>query len=252
MLAIEIIKHNVDPAEILNNELNEKLLATLQHFASILRIYNYNVNVYSENSLKKLNEISIEKKLQICSYYENWANWIAPEGEPLPLEDLEKSCLKKALDHYGLKASDEFWQTLEKDQIVEVYGEDMVQLYRSMNFFRITGYSLLDITVFEWYVLWNRPSKAIEETMNDLKEVVASYVPVKKFQIPTQLIRENYNTGLMVEPFTTRAIHAKFLNAGSLLAKDTNAHFAEPKGFICTSTAQVIALGEEASNIQFI
>jgi hypothetical protein len=253
MLAVDLKKHNVDPAEILKDSLNEKLLGTLTRFANILSLYGLPVKVYSENSLKKLNEISVEKKEQINTYFENWISWIDPrDTKPLPIEEIEKSCLRKALAHFGLKASNDFLDTIENNQVVELYGADMVQLYRSLNFFRITGYSLLDMTVFEWYVLWNRPSKAIEDTIADCNKVIGTYVPVVPFKVSGQLIREMHQTGLMVEPFVQRAIHARFRNVGSLMAADDTSLHGTPKGFICTSTAEIIAYGEEATNIQFI
>lgn len=252
MLAVEIQKFDVQPETILNDPLNLKLLETLTRFSNLLKTYNFDVKVYSEKSLKKLNEMPEKRKAEICEYYQNWINWIESEDSQ-EIEEIEKVCLKKALDLFELEVSDDFLKTLQKGQIVEVYGEDMIQLYRSLNFFKITSYSLLDITVFEWYLLWNRPSKAIQETLNDLNEVITSYVPVKKFQIPKQLIEENYNTGLATEPFTKRAIMAQFLNAGSLSAKGNKmGHLLPPKGFICSSFADVIAMGDEASNIQFI
>lgn len=252
MLAVEIQKFDIQSEAILNDPINIKLLATLSCFANLLKTYGFEVKVYSERSLKKLNEISEERKREICEYYQNWINWIESD-DSRELEHIEKVCLKKALDMFGLEASDDFLKTLQKDQIIELYGKDMIQLYRSLNFFKITGYSLLDITVFEWYLLWNRPSKAIEETLNDVNEVMTSYIPVKKFQIPKQLIQENYNTGLATEPFTKRAIMAQFLNAGSLSLKGAiKDHLIEPKGFICSSVAHVVAVGDDVSNIQFI
>ena len=252
MLATALRKFNVNPEEILNSKENQRLLQTLTRFAGLLNHYGYDMESYSETSLKKLGEVPNDKKEQIAAYFENWSNWIDPEESPGPVEDIEKRCLQKALDHYNLEASEEFWQTLEKDQIIEFYGEDMLQLYRSLSFFRVTGYSLLDISVFEWYVLWQRSEKAIEETMNDAKQALENYIVVKKFEIPKQLVHEVYDVGGQAEAFVPRTILAEFMHLGSIIKKNHFDPFSTAAGVICTSRAKVLSQGEDATNIRFL
>lgn len=251
MLAAALKKFNVNTEEILKSVENQKLLQTLSRFAQLLTVYDYHVEAYSESSLKKLSEVPQNKKEQITMYFENWSNWIDPEKNPGPIEDIEKRCLKKALDHYNLEANEEFWKTLEKDQIIEFYGEDMLQLYRSLSFFKVTGYSLLDISVFEWYVLWQRSAKAIEETMNDAHYVMQNYMPVKKFEIPKQLIREIYDVGGQKEAFVPRTVLAEFMYLGTLTKKNAYA-LHDSRGAICSSRAQVLSQGEDSTNIRFL
>lgn len=231
--------------------LDDKVIEALNSFKKAVSYLGIDVRIASQASLAKLNEVSATKKRQICSCFQNWTLWILENYEQnKPAEEVEKACLQRALSHYGLKASEDFWKTIGHDQIIEIYGEDMVQLYRSLNFFRITGYSLLDISVFEWYVLWDRPSKAIEETMNDAQKVINEYISVKPFEISNQVIREVYDTHNEQESFVPRAILAKFVNMGSLSTDKSESRV--PRGFICTSTAEIIAHGEEAKKIQFI
>lgn len=252
MLSAALQRFNVDAAEILQSAQNKRLLETLSRFAQLTNHYGYEVECFSENSLKKLSEVPNDKKDQISTYFENWSNWIDPEKNPGPPEDIEKRCLEKALNYYNLKASEEFWKTLEKDQIIEFYGEDMLQLYRSLSFFKVTGYSLLDISIFEWYVLWQRSSRVIEETMNDAKQALQNYIPVKKFVIPKQLICEVYDVGGHTEAFVPRTVLAEFMNLGSLIKKNNFDPFSVTGGVICTSVAQVLSRGDEIKNIRFI
>lgn len=251
MLATALKKFNVDAEEILKSVENQRLLQTLSRFAQLLTHYGYEIEAYSESSLKKLSEVPSDKKIQITAYFENWSNWIEPEENPGPVDDIEKRCLQKALDHYNLEASEEFWKTLEKEQIIELYGEDMVQLYRSLSFFKVTGYSLLDISVFEWYVLWKRSMKAIEETMNDAQQVIKNYMPLKRFEIQKQLIHEVYDVGFQDEAFVPRTVLAEFMYFGSLTKKNAF-EMNTPRGFICSSRAKVLAKGEDVNNIRFL
>lgn len=252
MLAVALKKFNVDTEEILKSAENKRLLGALLRFSQLLTHYGYNVEPYSESSLKQLANVPNNKKDQISVCFENWSTWIDPQENPVPADDIERHCLKKALDHYNLEASEDFWKTLEKDQIIEFYGQDMLQLYRSISFFKVTGYSLLDISIFEWYVLWQRSAKAIELTMKDATHALENYISVKKFEIPKQLIREVYDVGGQTENFVPRTVLAEFINIGSLIKKNHFNPFSQTNGIICTSRAKVLSQREESANIRFL
>jgi len=200
MFALDLPKFHGDPAEILKDKDNERLLSAICRFANVLGSIGYQVSPYSVSSLRKLPELSSAKKDQIASYYENSCIWMEPIDPSVPFEDMEKTFLKRALDHFGLEASDEFWKTIENEQIVELYGEDMVQIYRSPGFYNITGYSLLDISVYEWYLLWDRPKHAMEKVAEHAKRVLENFYPVLRFHVPKHIIREIYRSNL-TEPF---------------------------------------------------
>ncbi|WP_409477603.1 hypothetical protein [Pseudobdellovibrio sp. HCB154] len=252
MLAAEIQKYDLQEESILQDPVNVKLLEALTRFADLLTIYGYNVRICSKGSLLKLSETPNKKKYQMTAYFEQWSNWIDPGPSREPIEDIELKCLKKALHHYGLKASDDFLRTIAKDQIVEVYGDEMIQLYRSLSFFQITGYSLLDIIVHEFYHLWERSTKAIESTIADCNAVLDGNLPLKAFTISRQIIRETNQGGVVQEPFVNRAILANFINIGSLVSVNDDMIHGVARGVICTSTAEIIAMGDDAVNIQFI
>lgn len=251
MLATALKLFDVDANEILKSNENSVLLNELSRFSRLVAKYGYTVTPYSESALKKLDEVPSQKKEQIATYFKNWSNWIDPEQNPEPLINIELHCLKKALDFYNLEATDEFLKTIGDDHIVELYGEDMIQLYRSLSFFNVTSYSLLDISIYEWYVLWNRSVKAIEETLNDAQQVIKNYIPLRKFEIQKQLIQEVYDVRAQAESFAPRMILAEFMYFGSLTKKNEFA-INTPRGFICTSTARVLDQGANFSGICFI
>jgi hypothetical protein len=249
MLALEIEKSSPRFAPIITDPVNAGLLETLTRYARLLRVWGHEVRVYSESSLLKLNELPSEKKEQIRSYYENACEWIAPT-EPLlpPGVEREKVFLRRALAFYDLEISDDFLSTLEPGQIVEVYGDDMVQLYRSSNFYQITGYSLLDISVYEWFVLWERPGIVLEKAMHYTKSMILGYIPVKRLEIPSHVIREIHNSHLTSE-FEPRAAVAEFLFMGTVTSRKAP---GQPRGFVCTSRGQLIAVGNEALTIAVV
>ncbi len=247
---MKLKQFNIDPKEILGDTSNERLLTSLSRFADLLEKFDYSVRVFSDSALQKLSEVSIEKKQQIAADFESWAQWIEPL-DPRSYDN-ELTLLKRALDKHGFEADERFLKTLEKDQIIELYNENMIQLYRSFNFFKITGYSLLDISVFEWYILWDRPQKILESIGEEINESLQVYTPIKKFKTGRHLVREVFNT-TKSGSFVPRASLLTPVNLGSLKpTRPTKFNKNNKHGFICTSTGELIAIGKETENIHFI
>lgn len=233
---------------VLKDATNRRLFDAGFRFAELLNRMGYSTQVYSESAIQKLAEVPQSKREQIASDFESWCQWIEPL-DPRESNENEIALLKRALDKHGFEADPEFWKKIEKGQIIEFYNEDMIQLYRSFNFYAITGYTLLDISLFEWYVLWERPSHILESIGGELMESLQTHIPVKHFTTRKHLVREIFNTSHS-ESFKPRASLLEPIHLGSLTPKKFGSN--QKKGFICTSTGEMIALGEEAKNIQFI
>lgn len=230
---------------------NRLLLEALEHFANVLRRYGIKVAPYSEMSLLKLAEVPVEKKRGIRSLFENWAQWIAPDSDGADILEVdlekEKLFLKRALDHYGVWIHDDFWSSLRKGHLIEVYGQEMIQIYRNIEFFKYCSYTLLDISIFEWYSLWERPRSVFEMIMDVARSVLVKQTPITKFKVPQHVLREvrppNRENGeqRMACLVTLECI-------GSLYRGLSR----QPAGAIATSVGEIIAIGDEARKIQFV
>jgi hypothetical protein len=246
-----LVQKNLAPKQVLKCPEYVRLLDALNTFSSQLRSFGYEVSPYSAFSLSLLPKVSPENVDRIVNHFESWSRMIGPHLEiELPSSsrlELEISFAKEVLDGYGLKADDEFWKTLEEDQIIEIYGSEMIQIHRSLNFFKYCGYSLLDISLNEWYVLWERPKMILDKISEQIQLVISEYVPVKTLPIHKHVLREILDTGDTV-PFVPRATICEFKHIGSL----RKSAFSSPSGLICTATADVIARGDEARAIGFV
>lgn len=231
-----------------SNNLDVLLLRHIEKYAQLLHIRGYNIRTTSYASLQKLKTVSSNKKLQLCSDFERKIKDLefAIEGE-LTEKDFYFHSLKRALDHFGYWVHDDFWKTLNKNQIVEFYGENMTQLFSSSNFFQYCGYSLLDLCLYEWFTLWERPKKILDGMHSFVANVTSDVVPKVPFNVRKHILREVYNTG-NTEPFDPRATLVEFNYIGSLM-RGLN---PTPQGFIVTCTAEIVAEGDDALNIQFV
>lgn len=227
---------------------NLRLLEAATHFSGLLNRLGYPARPYSESALQKVAETPVSLIEQIRSSFESWSEWIEPLN-PSRSYDNEIALLMRALDRFGFDADEEFLKKIEKDEIIEFYNENMIQLYRSFNFYKITGYSLLDISLYEWYVLWDRPRSVLETIAGEVGDALTTYIPVKQFQTKQHLVREVFNAS-GAKDFQPRAALLTPVRLGSLRPNRLSAN--RKKGFICTSLGEMIAIGGEAENIRFL
>jgi hypothetical protein len=240
--------------QILAIEENRRLFTALETFAKTLEHYGYFVSIFSKTALQKLNETPAEKKEQIRHYFEQWNEWIKPNESEIGAAAIPMSAKKEinfaktALKHYGLHINEDFWKTVQDDHVIEIYGEDGIQKYRSINFFKFCGYSLLDMSLNEWYVLWERSKKIIEGMEKDVVNTMSNVLPVHKMTVPRHLLREVLDTGDTVN-FTPKACIVDFQYIGAL---KHNPLAPNPSAFICTASAEIVARGVDVAQFSFV
>lgn len=238
----DLLAKNSNSELLETSPLNERLLQAFEKYAEQVLKMGYQNKVYSEAALRQLAVLPEEKKVSITEFLElslQWANTsLETQGVLSP-----KNYLSQALEYYGLAMDENFLKVIDKDTVVEIYSEDMIQLYRSFNLLDMTGYSLLDLSVFEWYVLWERPHLVIEQMQSQCAQILSSQVPFKNFAVVSHILKETYNMG-MTEPFVPRSCMVKFEHIGYLkrLREDS------PHAFICTAKGNIIAEGFAETN----
>lgn len=230
--------------------LETQLVAGLVECSLVLARFGIKVPATSPKALEKLSTLSSDDKERLLAAWRLWLGWVKPaisEQGTMEVNRLqERRFAEKALAHFNLRAHADFWETLRDGQIIEIYGLDMIQLYRSLSFFKFCGYSLLDISVHEWYVLWDRPKRAIELLVDYTQRALSHDIPCESFTLPRHIIRESFSTGL-TEMFKPRAYLAEFKHFGTLTDAD-----GRPAGIICTSEGEFLAEGDAAFAIQFV
>lgn len=232
--------------------LDLQTLSEIVSYANNLEKKLIEVTPWSDKALERFVSCSIEQKQELLRYYQTQNKILSslnelPESEPLTKLDQEIYCASLALKDSGLIIDDSFWKTVEEEDLIEIYNLEMKQIYRSFSFFKISGYSLLDISIQEWYVLYERPQKIIDLMYEDVNHTIKNSIGLHKFKVPTHVLRENFNTGNTYE-FEPRACIVDFKYIGCLKRSITQ----EVRGFICTSKAECIATGQESLNIGFV
>jgi len=208
----------------------------------------YPTKAYTKSAVDTLFTLEYEKQLKVL---ENAKSLLGILSGLEPEFDIDRareiSLTKKALVGLGIHVKDQTWETKAKDRIIEVYNHEGVQLHRSLNFFKTCGYSLLDLCVNEWYVLWERPSKVVQQLNTIVEQVMSgAHRPSTDMGVRPHIIRETYDDGT-TQPFLPRSIVVHFRD----MFPTFNSH-GEICGFIVTSEARLLHVGDEALKLGFI
>lgn len=158
----------------------------------------------------------------------------------------EVALVKRALDIFGFKIKDGTWEQKARNHIIEIYNNQGVQLHRSLNFFKTCGYSLLDLCVNEWYVLWERPRRAMKQMDHVVSMVLSGTYNEVKIPIDPHIVRETYDDGT-TQPFLPRSMHVEF---GDIYPTYNAAN--EISGFVVTTQANLLSVGDDALKLSFI
>ncbi len=182
----------------LDHSILESLVALARHISN----KGYSCRAYSEKSLHLLAALPEEKKRATLAQLQILIQIIMQSEFENPSPDVsndhpEKGLLEKALEFYNFELRDDFWKLLEKEDIVEIYNLDEIQIFRTLNFFKTCAYSLADLITNEWFMLWERPSFVIERMIETSRGYFSGKNEgIQKMPIPQHVLREIYSESM--------------------------------------------------------
>jgi hypothetical protein len=226
-----------------------ELLTAIEALQTQLSRFDITCKPFSADALSKLHKFNDSVKLNAIAkdfvLQSEIFQDIVPDIENPHANDI--AALKNALKFFGLRLEEEFWTKLSSDDVIEIYNPNMIQLYRSLNFYNKTGYSLLDLVMNEWYVLWERPAKALEEVAKAGLDAVNGAKGLSKMTIKKHIIKEIYNTGA-TEPFEPRCLTVNFKYIAPLYKSVTS----NIEAFIVTTECSLLTVGQGVYDLDFI
>jgi hypothetical protein len=222
--------------------------------AKNLECRGINTQATSLDSLEKFKKL--EDTESLAKIYQNFE--IIEEvlsSTPLPQSGFENEepyeneikRAKKALSILGMRVEDECWTCLESNDVIEIYGTDMIQKYRSFNFYKNSGYSLLDLILNEWYVLWQRPTSILNTLMASAQEILNGNRSIIKTASNNHLVLEIFDTG-NTKPFEPSALNVNI----KYIVPAFKSVGHELIGFIVISSCAVEMVGKDVDGIALI
>jgi PAS domain-containing protein len=115
----------------------------------------------------------------LLNYYEIFAQALKDKAQ---LRD-GKTMLWYALKRFGLRPTSEVFDVISDEDIIEIYNADGIQIYRNLNFYEISSYSLGELVAFEWSELYQREDQVSVEIMKLAGDILKGKYS-KTFQSP--------------------------------------------------------------------
>ena len=184
------VDFNLSPLEF-------RVLTDLQKVAQIVHVQGYVCRAYSPKSIDRFRALPEDKKELLAIQLQGVISLVATCSEvEIPAhEHPEKIFVEYAIKLNNLEMRDkDFWGRLQKDDVIEVYSAENIQLFRTFNFFKISSYSLLDLLTLEWFLLWERPSFALNGLIQAAKETIQGKMKTAtQINSPRHILKEIYN-----------------------------------------------------------
>lgn len=241
----------LEPERILANnpEIEKQLFQSLEDLRRSALALGAVCRTHSRGSLQVFRALPEKQQEKILSYLRAQNSILAAVAVPTFNEiHPEKGLVEQALDFYGLEVRDDFWRTVDRNDLIEIYNADQVQIFRSLNFFKISSYSLLDLLVHEWYVLWERPQQVLNELVATARNLLHGAAPgLQKLHVPVHVLKEAYcpddEGGYQLISVRNELGHLCPLYRKGLPVIG---------GFLLNSSNQIVARGFEADQIRFL
>lgn len=151
----------------------------------------------------------------------------------------EAAMLKYALNNFHLIGEGDLTGDVQTSDVVEIFDQDLRQIYRSFSCFSLSNYSLLELATYPWFELYER-SHSIEGTLIDSCQLIiegkSSYLEMGS-RLNAYTLRE-----ILTEERAIFSMKEKFLKR--LTSTNTKRHF-------CLSVKEVKEVSTETKN-QFI
>lgn len=123
----------------------------------------------------KKSKQEIQLKLEWVTSYLQFLQHTQARG--LSLND-KRHALKAFLSRSGLVLPyrDCILELLDEDTYFEIYDTNFTQIFRSADFFTITGHSLLALECCEWFQLFSRSEALVEEQMKIVGQILSGQI----------------------------------------------------------------------------
>lgn len=167
---------------------------------------------------------------------------IAPEPESYS----EKDLMDRALSFFGFRIKKDGRDLIGENDIIEIYDASGVQVYRSLNFFRTSGYTLEDLLLNEWHKLWERPQFIVDSIFSEIREILSGEKEILSIKTPDHIVKEILPNRDGNTTHRLLKIHLKFATA--LYTKNSD----EIAGFLATSTCEPIGDESLSKQVHFI
>jgi hypothetical protein len=159
-----------------NQPLETQFKTLLTSYCDQASAFGIKLIPYQDETFKRFLSYSPERQRAIhqtfSKFYEILARAVKHE---IDLND-NHALVWWALKEMGLRPSSDLFQSLEKDDVIEVYDPNFIQVFRTFNFFYLCCYSLDQVLTYEWYELYRRDEKITQDMVQICSNVITGKI----------------------------------------------------------------------------
>ena len=250
---MQSLSSHLSEAEFNVSAHDQQMIDSIDDISTFLESKGFPVAAYSAKAAQKFSTFEESKKikavLQLSTLNNLLKNSMNPfeKDLPRPHDDIhpEKSLVEMAMRFYNLKLRDDFWATVGPEDILEIYNDEGIQVFRTFNFFNASSYSLTDLLVNEWYVLWERPKFVLQKMFEYSNGILSGEMKgVVKMDIAKHIVKEIYSAAEELAGFTPRSTLVEFGHICALYNADDDKD-QKVRGIIVSSRGYPNTLGKE-------
>ncbi len=249
---VQNISANLFELDFHKTALDHEILRSVQEISGFLQKQGHNVAPFSNQALGKFQTFEEPRKAKAVNQLSRLNQLLQSSMIPLEKElpsisevHPEKNLVEAALKFFNLKLRDDFWKTVEPHDIIEIYNDEGIQVFRTFNFFTNSSYSITDLLVNEWYVLWERPKFVLQKIFEYSNGILSGEMKgVIKMDIPKHVIKEISSESEALVGFTPRSTLVEFSHICALF-DDKDDHDEKVKGILVSSRGYPNTFGAE-------
>ncbi len=165
-------------------------------FCEMTQSIGIQLEPYSDGSLSKFRSLPPEIQTQKLAAFETYFRCCERAVRSgIGLSD-GISLLKAILKDLGLHINEDTASLLTNAEVIEVYRNDLTQLFRNLRFLEICSYPLMDLYVHEISELYRRPHVLTDATIREFTQVLTSTDRKPLFcDVPDHFLEEIFSPG---------------------------------------------------------
>ncbi|PWU17684.1 MAG: hypothetical protein C5B49_08385 [Bdellovibrio sp.] len=162
-----------------------------QHFSA----HGFNAPSPADHSMVRFLALDSVARSALIQNFERYLEILVAEGESAAGDSarLESNRLRRAVRQLGLRFLDQrILQQIDDGDVVEIYDSTGRQIYRNLQFCRLSSYSLLDVAVNTWQELYERPMSSVETILLRVADVFSTPALNVPFAMEPHLVKERF------------------------------------------------------------
>ncbi|XGC81919.1 hypothetical protein ACES2L_05415 [Bdellovibrio bacteriovorus] len=179
------------PRDNVDENIIEEFMAVALSISEMLKPEGKTVRPFLPG-IPYFSKLTAEKKLNVLQqvrFYQELCQSHISEGYKIS-DNL--SFTWRAFRKLGLTPSSDLFNYVEKEDIVEIYSKDQIQLFRNFNFFDCCSYTLEELHTLEWWTLFARDAQYNQMILDEALKAISgdvhdAFVP----NVPWHPVRES-------------------------------------------------------------